>query len=184
MREVVLDTETTGLDIAIGHKLVEIACVELKDLELTGRTWSTCLNPRRPCSVESLEIHRLSDRFLSRQPLFGEKVHELLAFLADSRIVMHNAEFDLKFINNELRQAGLDRISGRRVTDSLHLARRLHPGVSNTLDSLAERYGVSTSKFRTHRALPDAMLLARVYPCLRRTGDRVMPPTGDSAGHA
>lgn len=163
MREVVLDTETTGLDVLAGHRIVEIGCVELVNLVPTGRTWQTYLNPQRENEREAFEVHGLSDSFLARQPLFRHKAEEFLAFLEDSRIIIHNAEFDLKFINHELSQEGLDRISGERVVDSLHLARSMFPGQPNSLDALMRRFGIDATARTRHGALLDAELLAQVY---------------------
>jgi len=167
MREVVLDTETTGLDVLAGHRLVEIGCVELVNHVPTGRTWQTYLNPQRENEREAFEVHGLSDSFLARQPLFRHKAKKLLEFLGDSRIVIHNAEFDLKFLNNELAMEGLDRLSGERVTDSLHLARAMFPGQPNSLDALMRRFGIDASARTRHGALLDAELLAQVYLELR-----------------
>ena len=163
MREVVLDTETTGLDVLAGHRIVEIGCVELLNHVPTGRSWQTYLNPQRENEREAFEVHGLSDSFLSRQPLFRHKAEELLAFLQDSLIIIHNAEFDLKFLNHELAQQGLDRLSGERVIDSLHLARSMFPGQPNSLDALMRRFGIDATARTRHGALLDAELLAQVY---------------------
>ena len=166
MREIVLDTETTGLDIMDGHRLVEIGCVELVDRVVTGRTWNTFLNPRRCNHAEAFDIHRLPDDFLRKQPLFRERAEGLMAFLASSRLVMHNAAFDLAFLNNELVLEGMEPIRGVRATDTLSLARRTFPGRANDLGALAQRLGVETVPWRIHRALSDARLLAEVYIAL------------------
>ncbi len=163
MREVVLDTETTGLDVLAGHRIVEIGCVELVNHVPTGRTWQTYLNPRRENEREAFEVHGLTDAFLARQPLFRDRAADLLAFLGDSRIVIHNAEFDLAFLNNELRMEGLEPVSGARVTDSLALARGQYPGQANSLDALMKRFDVDASARARHGALLDAELLAQVY---------------------
>ena len=167
MREVVLDTETTGLDVLAGHRIVEIGCVELSNCVPTGRTWRTYLNPRRENEREAFDVHGLSDAFLARQPLFRDKAADLLAFLGDSRIVIHNAEFDLGFLNNELRMEGLEPISGARVTDSLTLARDMYPGQANSLDALTKRFDIDATARSRHGALLDAELLAQVYLELR-----------------
>ncbi len=166
MREIVLDTETTGLDIMAGHKLVEIGCVELVDRAETGNTWGTFLNPRRRSDAEAFGVHRLADAFLRRQPVFRERARDMMAFLADSPLVIHNAEFDLKFLNNELIMEGMAPISGRRVVDTLTMARDTFPGQSNSLAALAQRFGFSIMAGRRHRALDDARLLAAVYLAL------------------
>lgn len=163
MREVVLDTETTGLDVLAGHRIVEIGCVELLNHVPTGKTWQTYLNPQRENEREAFEVHGLSDSFLARQPLFRHKAEELLAFLQDSLIIIHNAEFDLKFLNHELAQEGFDRLSGERVIDSLHLARSMFPGQPNSLDALMRRFGIDATARTRHGALLDAELLAQVY---------------------
>jgi len=163
MREVVLDTETTGLDVLAGHRIVEIGCVELLNHVPTGKSWQTYLNPQRENEREAFEVHGLSDSFLSRQPLFRHKAEEFLAFLQDSVIIIHNAEFDLKFLNHELAQQGLDRLSGERVIDSLHLARSIFPGQPNSLDALMRRFSIDASARTRHGALLDAELLAQVY---------------------
>jgi len=163
MREIVVDTETTGLDVLAGHRIVEIGCVELLNHVPTGKEWQAYLNPLRESEREAYNVHGLSDAFLAKQPLFRERMDEFLEFLGDSRLVIHNAEFDLKFINNELRMEGAEPISGERVTDSLHLARKIYPGQANSLDALMKRLGVDASERTLHGALLDAKLLAQVY---------------------
>jgi len=167
MREVVLDTETTGLDVLAGHRIVEIGCVELVNHVPTGRTYQQYLNPDRPNEREAFEVHGLSDNFLARQRRFREVADELVAFLRDSLIVIHNAAFDLGFLNFELEQAGHPRISGERVVDSLELARRMFPGQANSLDALMRRFEIDASARTHHGALLDAELLAQVYLELR-----------------
>ncbi len=166
MREIVLDTETTGLDIMDGHRLVEIGCVELVDRVVTGRTWNTFLNPRRCNHAEAFDIHRLPDAFLRKQPLFRERAKDLMGFLASSRLVMHNAAFDLAFLNNELVLEGMEPIRGSRAIDTLSMARSIFPGRANDLGALAQRLGIEIVPGRTHRALSDARLLAVVYIAL------------------
>ena len=163
MREVVLDTETTGLDVFAGHRIVEIGCVELVNHVPTGKTYQQYLNPGRPNEREAFEVHGLSDTFLSRQKRFREVSDDLMAFLVDSPIVIHNAAFDLGFLNFELEQAGQPRISGERVIDSLEMARRMFPGQANSLDALMRRFEIDASARTHHGALLDAELLARVY---------------------
>ena len=166
MREIVLDTETTGLDIMDGHRLVEIGCVELVDRVVTGRTWNTFINPRRSNHAEAFDIHGLSDAFLKKQPLFRERAKELMDFLGVSRLVMHNAAFDLAFLNNELALEGMEPIRGSRAIDTLTLARCTFPGQANDLGALAQRLGIKIVPGRIHRALADARLLASVYIAL------------------
>jgi DNA polymerase-3 subunit epsilon len=163
MREVVLDTETTGLDVLAGHRIVEIGCVELVNHVPTGKSYQQYLNPDRPNEREAFEVHGLSDAFLSRQRRFGEIADDLIAFLGDSLIVIHNAAFDLSFLNYELRQTGHPQISGERVVDSLEVARRMFPGQANSLDALMRRFEIDASARSHHGALLDAELLARVY---------------------
>ena len=168
MREIVLDTETTGLDVLAGHRLIDIGCVELVDLCPTGAVWQSYFNPQRPVDADAFKVHRLDASFLGRQPLFGDKAQELLEFLGSDRLVIHNAEFDLKFLNHELRMAGLEAVSGTRAIDTLALARERYRGQDNSLDGLAKRLGVDASaRADRHGALIDARLLAEVYIELR-----------------
>jgi DNA polymerase-3 subunit epsilon len=178
MREIVLDTETTGLDVLNGHRLVEIGCVELVNLVPTGVTWQSYLNPQRENEREAFNVHGLSDAFLAKQPLFRDKAQEFVDFIGDSTLIIHNAEFDLKFLNNELKQLGMDTISGERVTDSLALARTIYPGQANSLDALMKRLGVDATARTRHGALLDAELLAQVYLELRggRQADLALAP--------
>ena len=167
MREVVLDTETTGLDVLAGHRIVEIGCVELVNHVPTGRTFQCYLNPQRANEREAFEVHGLSDAFLARQPLFRDIARRLLDFIGDAPLVIHNAEFDLKFLNTELAMEGHERISGSRVVDSLMLARTMFPGQPNSLDALMRRFAIDATARTRHGALLDAELLARVYLELR-----------------
>ena len=163
-REIVLDTETTGLDVLAGHRIIEIGCVELVDLRPTGASWQSYFNPRRQVDSDALGVHGLDAGFLGRQPLFEAKAQELLEFLGSDKLVMHNAEFDLKFLNHELRALNLEPVSGTRVTDTLTLARRRYPGQDNSLDGLAKRLRIDASaRADRHGALIDAKLLAEVY---------------------
>ncbi len=164
MREVVLDTETTGLDHAAGHRVVEIGCVELMNHVPTGRSWSTYLNPGRDSEEAALAVHGLTAAFLAEQPTFRDKAEEFLEFLADSRLVIHNAEFDLAFLNSELERCGLGPIDSGRAIDTLTLARRKYPGEQNSLDALTRRFRIDAStRQEAHGALVDARLLAEVY---------------------
>lgn len=163
MHIVVLAIETTGLDVLAGHRVVEIGCVELLNHVPTGKTWQTYLNPQRENEREAFEVHGLSDSFLARQPLFRHKAEEFHAFLQDSRIIIHNAEFGLKFLNQELAQEGYDRLSDERVVDSLHLARSMFPGQPNSLDALMRRFGIDATARTRHGALLKAERLAEVY---------------------
>jgi DNA polymerase-3 subunit epsilon len=163
MREIVLDTETTGLDPSQGHRLVEIGCIELINRIPTGNTFHRYFNPERDVPQEAFAVHGLSGEFLSRQPLFAAVAEELLAFLADDPIVAHNAAFDLSFLNAELERAARPLIARERMIDTLQLARRKHPASSNRLDDLCARYRIDNSRRTKHGALLDAELLAEVY---------------------
>ena len=163
MREIVVDTETTGLDPASGHRLVEIACVELLNFVPTGQKFHAYLDPQRSMPEEAFRIHGLSSEFLAGKPLFEDVRDDFLSFILDSRLVIHNAEFDMKFINAELRQAGSKPLAMERVFDTLALARKKHPGASNSLDALCARYRIDNSKRTKHGALLDAEILSEVY---------------------
>ncbi len=164
MREVVLDTETTGLDHTAGHRVVEIGCVELTNHVPTGRSWSTYLNPGRDSEEAALAVHGLTAAFLAEQPTFRDKAEEFLEFLGDSPLVIHNAEFDLAFLNSELERCGRGPIDTGRAIDTLTLARRKYPGEQNSLDALTRRFRIDAStRQETHGALVDARLLAEVY---------------------
>ncbi len=163
MREIVLDTETTGLDPFQGHRLVEIGCIELLNRIPTGQTFHRYLNPERDMPAEAFAVHGLSDEFLKDKPLFAEVADELIAFLGDAPLVIHNAAFDLGFLNAELERVGRPLIARERMVDTLLLARRKHPGGSNRLDDLCARYGIDNSRRTKHGALLDAELLAEVY---------------------
>ena len=163
MREIVLDTETTGLDPATGHRLVEIAGVELVNFIPTGRHYHTYINPARDMPEDAFRVHGLSIEFLTGHRLFEAVVDEFLGFVEDARLVIHNAEFDMRFINHELARASRQPIGLEGVIDTLALARRKHPGMSNSLDALCARYRIDNSKRVKHGALVDAEILAEVY---------------------
>src|SRR5215831_8131358 len=163
MREIVLDTETTGLDPLRGDRLVEIGCVEIFNRMPTGQTFHRYMNPQREMSAEAFAVHGLSTQFLADKPFFAEVVEELLAFIGDSPLVIHNASFDISFINAELDRINRSPIARERLVDTLLLARRKHPGVSNRLDDLCSRYAIDNSRRTKHGALLDAELLAEVY---------------------
>ena len=163
MREIVFDTETTGLDPVQGHRLVEIGCVELQDRFPTGRTFHRYVNPERDMPVEAFNVHGLSVAFLKSHPCFHSVVDEFLDFVADAPLVAHNGYFDLAFINSELDLAKKPVFARDRIIDTLMLARRKHPGMSNKLDDLCLRYKIDNSKRTKHGALLDAELLAEVY---------------------
>lgn len=163
MREIVLDTETTGLDPFTGDRIVEIGCVEILNQITTGEVFHIYLNPQRDMPEEAFRVHGLSAEFLADKPLFAQKVDEFLAFIGEDRLVIHNAEFDMKFINHELQMVGRPKVPMSRVVDTLALARRKHPGASNTLDALCSRYGIDNSRRTKHGALLDSEILAEVY---------------------
>src|SRR3984893_10596235 len=163
MREIVLDTETTGLDPLRGDRLVEIGCVEIFNRMPTGQTFHRHLNPEREMPAEAYAVHGLSREFLADKPLFSEVVEDFLEFIGDAPLVIHNASFDISFINAELERLKRQAISRARLVDTLLLARGKHPGVSNRLDDLCSRYAIDNSRRTKHGALLDAELLAEVY---------------------
>ena len=163
MREIVLDTETTGLDPFQGHRLVEIGCIELFNRIPTGQTFHRYLNPERDMPEEAFAVHGLTDGFLKDKPLFADVVDELIAFLGEAPLVIHNAGFDIGFLNAEFERAGRPPITRERMVDTLLIARRKYPGGSNRLDDLCVRYAIDNSRRTKHGALLDAELLAEVY---------------------
>ena len=167
MREIVFDTETTGLSPAGGDRMVEIGCVEVVHGLETGRTFHAYFNPGREMPAEAEAVHGLSSRFLAVQPRFAERLDELLAFLGDEPLVAHNAPFDWGFLDAELTLAGRRVLARTRMVCTLALAKQRHPGAKLTLDALCNRYGVDRSHRVKHGALLDAQLLARVYLELR-----------------
>ena len=170
MREIVFDTETTGLDPAGGDRIVEIGCVEMFNRAETGRHFHAYFNPERPMPPGAEAVHGLSDIFLSDKPRFVERVQELLDFLEDSPLVAHNAGFDFGFLNNELNICGHPVVCMTRMVDTLTIARSRHPGAKHSLDALCTRFGVDRSHRTKHGALLDAQLLAQVY--VELTGGR------------
>ena len=162
MNEIVLDTETTGLSVKEGHRIVEIGCIELKDLIPTKNKFHCYLNPERKVSEKALEVHGYSDEFLSTKKKFKEMVDEFLNFIKNKRLIIHNAEFDLSHLNNELKIIGKEPIKNE-IVDTLVLARNKFPGSSLSLDSLCKRYRIDNSKRVQHTALIDCDLLAKVY---------------------
>ena len=170
MREIVFDTETTGLSPLNGDRLVEIGCVELINRVETGRTFHAYFNPGRPMPTEAQMVHGLSDAFLSDKPLFPERCEELLDFIGDAPLVAHNASFDFGFLNHELGSCGRALVCLSRMIDTLTLARQRHPGAKHSLDALCTRYGIDRSLRVKHGALIDAQLLAQCY--VELTGGR------------
>jgi DNA polymerase-3 subunit epsilon len=163
MREIVFDTETTGLDPVQGHRLVEIGCVELLNRFPTGRTFHRYLNPERDMPKEAFAVHGLAIEFLKNHALFAAVADEFLEFVGDAPLIAHNGYFDLNFINSELERASKPVFARDRIVDTLMLARRKHPGASNKLDDLCVRYRIDNSARTKHGALLDAELLAEVY---------------------
>ncbi len=162
MKEIVLDTETTGISIKDGHRIIEIGCVELDDLIPTQNKFHCYVNPERKVSEKAFEVHGYSDKFLSDKKKFSEISDEFLKFIKDKRLIIHNAEFDLSHLNNELKILGKDKIQNE-VIDTLTLAREKFPGSSISLDALCKRYRIDNSKRTKHTALVDCDLLAKVY---------------------
>ena len=163
MKEIVLDTETTGLSVRDGHRIVEIGCIELDDLVPTKNIFHFYLNPERKVSEKAFEVHGYSDEFLSTKQKFVEIADDFLEFIKDRKIIIHNAEFDIGHLNNELSLIGKKKISNLNVIDTLELARNKFPGSGISLDALCRRFRIDNSKREKHTALIDCELLAKVY---------------------
>jgi DNA polymerase-3 subunit epsilon len=163
MREIVLDTETTGMDPATGDKLVEIGCVELINHIPTGKTYHVYINPERDVPAGAVAVHGLTAAFLKDKPTFGEIVGDFIDFIADGHLIIHNAEFDIKFLNAELKTFGFPSLDFKRVTDTVAMARKKFPGSPANLDALCRRFNIDNSNRTLHGALLDAQLLAEVY---------------------
>ena len=171
MRQIILDTETTGLSVADGHRIIEIGCLEVVDRRVTGRNLHFYVNPEREIDEGAMAVHGITMEMLADKPRFGEIVGQVLGFVEGAQLIIHNAPFDLGFLDAEIQRIGagarfLDRCEG--VLDTLALARELHPGKRNSLDALCERYGVSNAHRKLHGALLDAELLADVYLAMTR----------------
>ncbi|RLA40036.1 MAG: DNA polymerase III subunit epsilon [Gammaproteobacteria bacterium] len=182
MRLVVLDTETTGLEVALDHRIIEIGCVEIVDRKLTGRHFHRYVNPQREIDAGAMEVHGISNEDLADKPLFAQVVAEFIDFVKGAELVIHNAPFDVGFLNAEMEKLGgeyqpLESYSG--IIDSLTMARQMHPGQRNSLDALCKRYGVDNSQRELHGALLDAEILADVY--LLMTGGQVDLVLGSEA---
>jgi len=162
MREIVLDTETTGLDPLAGHRVVEVGCIELFNTVATGKTFHAYFNPQMIMPVGAQDIHGLTDEFLADKPLFADRVDEFLEFVGDAQLVIHNAQFDIGFLNAELERAGKPVLTNAYV-DTVSMARRKMPGQRVSLDALCERFGIDNSSRTKHGALLDSELLAEVY---------------------
>ncbi len=180
MRQIVLDTETTGLEASLGHRVIEIAAVEIANRRLTRRHFHKYLNPEREIEAGALEVHGLTFEFLQDKPRFREIASELLEFVSGAELIIHNALFDVCFLDSELALAGLDPIAAYcpMITDTLRMARDLHPGKRNSLDALCERYQVDNSARTLHGALLDAELLAEVYLAMTRGQEALIMDIG------
>tara|TARA_B100000965_G_scaffold380919_1_gene377913 strand:- start:4263 stop:4931 length:669 start_codon:yes stop_codon:yes gene_type:complete len=163
MKEVVLDTETTGLSVKEGHRIVEIGCIELENLIPTKKQFHCYLNPERKVSEKALKVHGYTDEFLSKQKKFSEVVEDFLNFIENKNLIIHNAEFDLSHLNNELAILGKKKIDSKNVIDTLTLARDKFPGSQISLDALCKRYRIDNSQRKQHTALVDCDLLSKVY---------------------
>jgi DNA polymerase-3 subunit epsilon len=186
MRQVFLDTETTGLDALAGDRIVEIGCIEMVGRRLTGRHLHLYFNPERPVHPEAVRVHGLTDEFLAEKPRFADHAPEVLEFLADAEIIIHNAPFDTGFLNEELKRLGQPAVHSlvAKVTDSLTMAREMFPGKSNSLDALCRRLEVDNSNRAFHGALLDAGLLAEVYVRMTRGQDSLVIEAGTGAQDA
>ena len=163
MLEIVLDTETTGLSTKENHRIVEIGCVELENLIPTNKIFHEYINPERPVSVEAYKVHGYSDKFLADKKFFPQLVDDFLEFIKDKKIIIHNASFDLSFLNYELERINRKKIDKRNVVDTLEIARQKYPGSQNSLDALCKRYNIDNSRREKHNALMDCQLLKEVY---------------------
>lgn len=186
MRQIVLDTETTGLSADNGDRIIELGCVELVNRKLTGNNLHFYFNPDRDSHIDALRVHGISNEFLRDKPRFGELVDDILAYLHGAELIIHNAAFDIGFLNKELELLGKPLLSAvvGSVTDTLAMAKEMYPGKRNSLDALCDRLGVDNSGRTLHGALLDAELLADVYICLTRGQDALLIDAGEggSAG--
>lgn len=186
VRQVVLDTETTGLDPALGHRVIEIACVEVVNRRVTDRHYHQYVNPGRDSDPGALQVHGLTTEFLRDKPKFAEVARDLIDFIAGAELIIHNAPFDVGFLDTELGRLDLPPLATHiaGVTDSLRLAKNLHPGKRNSLDALCERYGIDNSARTLHGALLDARLLAEVFLAMTRGQDSLVMDVGGGAGES
>jgi DNA polymerase-3 subunit epsilon len=185
MRQIILDTETTGLEPALGHRIIEIGCIELINRKATGSRFHVYLNPEREVDVGAVDVHGLSNEFLADKPLFADVIQDFLDFIQGSELVIHNAPFDVGFLNHELKRLGADYRSLSDycgILDTLALARKKHPGQRNSLDALCKRYAIDNSHRSLHGALLDAEILADVY--LAMTGGQTRLMLEDEPGMA
>ncbi|MBC7941904.1 MAG: DNA polymerase III subunit epsilon [Chitinophagaceae bacterium] len=183
MRQVFLDTETTGLAADKGDRVIEIGCIEMSERRYSGRRLHHYLNPERASHADAVRVHGITDDFLLDKPLFAAIAHELIEFVKDADVVMHNAAFDVAFLDSELERLGLPPFAHHvgRITDSLQMARELFPGKSNSLDALCKRLEVDNAQRELHGALLDAGLLAEVYVRMTRGQDSLVVDTGDDS---
>ena len=163
MIEVVLDTETTGLSVAKGHRIIEIGCIELKNQMPTSKTFHSYLNPQRKVSEDAIKVHGYTDEFLADKKLFKDVADDFLNFIENKKLIIHNAEFDISHINNELKLAGKKILDRKNVIDTLDLARDKYPGSQISLDALCKRFNIDNSRRKFHTALIDCELLSKVY---------------------
>ena len=163
MKEIVLDTETTGLSVAKGHRIVEIGCIELKNQIPTAKTFHSYLNPQRKVSEDAMKVHGYTDEFLADKKLFKDVADEFLRFIENKKLIIHNAEFDISHLNNELKLAGKKILDRKNVIDTLDLARDKYPGSQISLDALCKRFSIDNSRRKFHTALIDCELLSKVY---------------------
>ena len=170
MRQIVLDTETTGLDPTLGHRIIEIAAIEMVNRRITGRDYHCYVNPEREIDPGAMEVHGISNEFLADKPRFADIAPDFLKFIEGGELIIHNAPFDVAFLNAELEQLGREAVTEfcEMVTDTLKIARELHPGKRNSLDALCERYAIDNSARTLHGALLDTRLLAEVYLAMTR----------------
>lgn len=193
MRQIVLDTETTGLDPTLGHRIIEIAAIEMVNRRITGRDYHCYVNPEREIDPGAMEVHGISNEFLSDKPGFADIAADFLSFIEGGELIIHNAPFDVAFLNAELEQTGREPVTEfcEMVTDTLKIARELHPGKRNSLDALCERYAIDNSARTLHGALLDTRLLAEVYLAMTRGqesllmevgGGETIADTGDALG--
>ena len=194
MRQIVLDTETTGLDPSLGHRIIEIAAIEMVNRQITGRDYHCYINPEREIDAGALEVHGISNDFLADKPKFSDVANDFLKFVEGAELIIHNAPFDVGFLNTELDQAGLEPVTAycELITDTLKIARDLHPGKRNSLDALCERYAIDNAARTLHGALLDTRLLAEVYLAMTRgqesllmdvdSGNAIVDARGDIEG--
>jgi DNA polymerase-3 subunit epsilon len=182
VRQIILDTETTGIDPEAGHNVIEIGCVEMVRRKLTGNTWHQYIKPDREVEAEAIEVHGITNEFLADKPRFAELAHEFLEFVRGAELIIHNAAFDIGFLNTELARNGINERVDEicTVVDTLMLARKKHPGQRNSLDALCRRYGIDNSHRELHGALLDSEILADVYLVLTGGQTSLQLGQGDS----